>query len=69
MCQQRISRNRLQKNAVRTLVKALAQSHVKDMEQKMVELQTMVQTFKHLARNCHGDGRPDCPILNDMTGQ
>ncbi|MBC7370962.1 MAG: Cu(I)-responsive transcriptional regulator [Bdellovibrionaceae bacterium] len=57
------------KNRASSDVKALALTHVKDMELKIVELQTMVQTLKHLARNCHGDGRPDCPILNDMAGQ
>lgn len=50
-------------------VKAMALNHIKEMEQKIVELQAMVQTLKHLSRNCHGDGRPDCPILNDLAKQ
>lgn len=44
-------------------VKALAQSHIEGMEQKIAELEAMVKTLKHLARNCHGDHRPDCPII------
>jgi MerR family copper efflux transcriptional regulator len=50
-------------------VKNLALSHISEMEQKIVDLQSMVKTLKHLARNCHGDGRPDCPILNDLANQ
>jgi len=48
-------------------VKALANNHIKEMEQKILELQEMVKTLKHLARNCHGDGRPDCPILEGLA--
>lgn len=50
-------------------VKAMATKHVEEMEQKIVELQEMVKTLKHLARNCHGDGRPDCPILNKLASE
>lgn len=50
-------------------VKAMATKHVDEMEQKIVELQEMVKTLKHLAKNCHGDGRPDCPILNNLANQ
>ena len=48
-------------------VKALALKHVTSMETKILELQAMVQTLKHLSKNCHGDDRPDCPILNDLA--
>jgi len=27
-----------------------------------------VRSLKHLAHNCHGDERPDCPILDDLAG-
>jgi len=47
-------------------VKDLALVHIKEMEEKISTLQAMVQTLKHLSRNCHGDQRPDCPILNDL---
>ncbi len=49
-------------------VKNLAIKHVEEMELKILELQGMVKTLKHLAKNCHGDGRPDCPILDDLAG-
>lgn len=48
-------------------VKALALAHVNGMEQKIDELQTMVKTLRHLARNCHGDQRPDCPIIDSLA--
>lgn len=50
-------------------VKAMATKHISEMEQKIQELQEMVKTLKHLAKNCHGDHRPDCPILNDLAHQ
>ena len=49
-------------------VKDLAQRHVADLERKITEMQAMVRTLKHLAHNCHGDDRPDCPILDDLAG-
>lgn len=49
-------------------VKALAQGHVKALETKIKELESMRDTLRHLARNCHGDSRPDCPILEDLAG-
>lgn len=48
-------------------VKNLAAAHVKNLEEKIVELQGMVDTLKHLSRNCHGDNRPDCPILDNLA--
>jgi Cu(I)-responsive transcriptional regulator len=49
-------------------VKELAQRHVADLERKIAEMQAMARTLKHLAHNCHGDERPDCPILDDLAG-
>jgi len=48
-------------------VKNLALTHVKDMEQKITELESMVKTLKHLAKCCHGDNRPDCPIIDSLA--
>jgi MerR family copper efflux transcriptional regulator len=48
-------------------VKALALEHAKDMELKIEELQSMVKTLRHLARNCHGDDRPECPIIEGLA--
>jgi Cu(I)-responsive transcriptional regulator len=49
-------------------VKKLALTHVSSLEAKIVEMQAMVHTLKHLAHHCHGDERPDCPILEDLAG-
>jgi MerR family copper efflux transcriptional regulator len=49
-------------------VKELSLKHVEDLERKIAEMQSMVRTLKHLAHNCHGDERPDCPILDDLAG-
>ena len=49
-------------------VKELSLRHVEDMERKITEMQSMVRTLRHLAHNCHGDERPDCPILDDLAG-
>lgn len=48
-------------------VKSLALSHVKKLEEKITELQSMVDTIKHLSKTCHGDNRPACPILDDLA--
>ena len=48
-------------------VKRIALEHVRELERKMQELQSMADTLRHLARHCHGDSRPDCPILNDLA--
>ena len=48
-------------------VKAIALEHVSVLERKIRELQEMASTLKHLARTCHGDGRPQCPILEELA--
>jgi len=50
-------------------VKALAQAHIQELEQKVRELLAMKATLEHLAHCCHGDDRPDCPILDQLSGQ
>lgn len=49
-------------------VKKLALSHIQALEEKMASLQAMVDTLNHLVTHCHGDDRPDCPILEDLAG-
>ena len=58
-------RNRRRSSA---LVKDLAERHIADLERKIAEMQSMVRTLKHLSHHCHGDDRPDCPILDDLAG-
>lgn len=48
-------------------VKKIALEHVEILERKAEELKAMSRTLKHLAAHCHGDERPDCPILDDLA--
>lgn len=47
-------------------VKAIAQRHVRELEQKIAALTAMRRALSHLAACCAGDGRPDCPILEEL---
>ena len=49
-------------------VKHIALQHVSEIEQRISELQSIRQTLIHLTEKCHGDDRPDCPILDDLAG-
>ena len=49
-------------------VKKITAGHIADLEAKIGEMQSMVKALKHLASNCHGNDRPDCPILDDLGG-
>jgi MerR family copper efflux transcriptional regulator len=52
-------------------VKALAMEHIAELDRKAAAIAAMTSTLKHLANHCHGDDRPDCPILEgfaDMHG-
>jgi len=49
-------------------VKAIALEHIQALERKIAELRSMTETLKHLAHTCHGDARPDCPILEELAG-
>lgn len=48
-------------------VKRIANEHIEEMRAKMQLLQDMVGTLEHLSANCHGDARPDCPILQQLA--
>ena len=41
--------------------------HAQALKAKIAELETMVRTLEQLSRNCHGDQRPECPILDDLA--
>ncbi|MBD66498.1 MAG: Cu(I)-responsive transcriptional regulator [Halobacteriovoraceae bacterium] len=47
-------------------VKKIAEKHIENLEIKSSEINTMLKTLKHLTQNCHGDDRPDCPILSNL---
>ena len=48
-------------------VKRIADEHVKELQQKILELQGMVRTLQTLSHCCHGDERPECPILDELA--
>jgi MerR family copper efflux transcriptional regulator len=48
-------------------VRALAQAHIAELDEKLKELQAMKSTLEHLVHCCHGDDRPDCPIIESLA--
>jgi Cu(I)-responsive transcriptional regulator len=48
-------------------VKALAAARAKELKRKELQIQAMRRSLEQLARTCHGDDRPDCPILEDLA--
>ncbi|MCE8034325.1 MULTISPECIES: Cu(I)-responsive transcriptional regulator [Halomonadaceae] len=50
-------------------VKAVAQAHIEELDGKIKKLQGMRRTLEHLVKHCHGDERPECPILGDLAAE
>ena len=50
-------------------VKALARQKITEIERKMEELKSLRETLSVLVEHCHGDDRPDCPIIESLAGQ
>ncbi|AUG38970.1 MULTISPECIES: Cu(I)-responsive transcriptional regulator [Pseudomonas] len=48
-------------------VKALARQHIDELNRKIAELAGLRDTLQDLVKHCHGDHRPDCPILKDLA--
>jgi MerR family transcriptional regulator, copper efflux regulator len=48
-------------------VKRIALTQIGELEHRIAELETMKRTLEHLAAHCHGDQRPECPILDDLA--
>jgi Cu(I)-responsive transcriptional regulator len=48
-------------------VKAIAMEQIAELERKAAAIAEMTKTLKHLANTCHGDGRPDCPIIEGFA--
>ena len=48
-------------------VKRIAEEKIQEIDRKLAELNAMRATLTHLAQTCHGDDRPDCPILDDLA--
>jgi MerR family copper efflux transcriptional regulator len=49
-------------------VKRIAETHVAELDARIAQLTALRDSMKDLARRCHGDARPDCPILADLEG-
>jgi MerR family transcriptional regulator, copper efflux regulator len=49
-------------------VKRIAAKHVAALAERIAALQSMQRSLSHLAHHCHGDERPECPILDDLAG-
>ncbi len=48
-------------------VKRVAEAHIDELEQRIAEMQAMAKTLGRLVGACHGDERPECPILDDLA--
>ncbi len=48
-------------------VRTLAEAHLQDLDEKIAVLQAMRNSLTHLVTHCHGDDRPDCPILEGLA--
>lgn len=48
-------------------VRRIAQEHVAEVERKIAELEAIRRTLQGLIHRCHGDDRPDCPILDELA--
>jgi Cu(I)-responsive transcriptional regulator len=55
------------RNRASAEVRRVAQHHVAALDAKILELQSMRRALEELVRNCHGDTRPECPILDDLA--
>lgn len=49
-------------------VKALAETKVHQIENKITELTSLKNALTHLVAHCHGDERPECPIIEGLAG-
>jgi MerR family copper efflux transcriptional regulator len=50
-------------------VRRIALQHIDELDQRIEKLQAMRRTLDELVQHCHGDRRPDCPILDDLAGE
>ena len=56
------------RSRVSSAVKTLATEQLGEIDRKIDELRSMRDTLEHMAKQCHGDQRPDCPILDGIAG-
>src|SRR5262245_32874311 len=48
-------------------VKRIALEHIEALESKAREIEAIASTLRHLAEHCHGDARPHCPIIEELS--
>lgn len=58
-------RNRRRSSAT---VRRIAQKHADELAERIKAMREMQRTLQHLIHCCHGDDRPECPILDDLAG-
>ena len=56
------------KNRASADVKAITLQKITELDRRIVELQSLRETLGTLAEHCHGDDKPDCPIIEDLAG-
>jgi len=49
-------------------VRKLVERHASELRTRIVDLEAILGSLEHLAHHCHGDERPDCPILDNLSG-
>ena len=52
-----------------SVVKRLAERHIARIERKLAELESLRDVLLELSHRCHGDARPDCPIIAALAGE
>jgi len=52
-----------------SVVKRLAERHIARIERKLAELESLRDVLLDLSHRCHGDARPDCPIIAALAGE
>jgi Cu(I)-responsive transcriptional regulator len=50
-------------------VKAIAANHIAALKQRKAEIEAMIGTLETLSAACHGDERPDCPIIDSLAAE
>jgi MerR family copper efflux transcriptional regulator len=50
-------------------VKQLARQYIAELDRDIRKLQSIRDQLQHLANSCHGDQRPDCPIIDELAMQ
>ena len=48
-------------------VKKLAEAHARELGERIAEMEAMQRTLLELSKHCHGNERPECPILDDLA--